>query len=887
MSENVLAHIGQPRRSGRYPWGSGKNPFQRSIGWRGHVELLRVSGMSERDIARAEGISINQYRARNSISKDEIILGETAEAVRLQARGMSSRAIADRMGIPESTVRLRLNPVNAERAKITNATMTMLKDQVDQKRFIDVGKGVANQLNMSPTRLDTAVSLLTESHGYKLHSIKVPQVGIPGQFTIVKALGAPDTEWRELINDVSLVKPITAISEDFGRNFSDLGIRPIEMLDSARIQVRYGEAGKSKDGVIEIRRGVSDLDMGKSRYAQVRIGVDGTHYMKGMAIYSDNLPSGVDVIYNSARIDTGNKLDAMKPLQRTATGAIDQDNPFGASIGRQSGAINIIGSSSMPSEEGAWQEWSNVLSSQFLSKQPAALVQQQIDITVGRKRAEFEEIQALTNPVVRKQLLMAFADSADSAAGHLAAAGLPRQATKVLLPVPSLKNNEVYAPSFNDGERVVLIRYPHAGTFEIPQVVVNNKSREGRSIMGSDPADAIGINPIVARQLSGADFDGDTVLVIPNNSGKVRTSAALRSLAQFDPIESYKISEGSNIRPITPSNKQKQMGVVSNLITDMTIKGADLDEIARAVRHSMVVIDAEKHNLDYRQSARDNGIAALHAKYQGSARGGASTIISRASSPIYVDKRIPRRFSEGGPINPHTGEREFTVVAESFVNAKGETVKTQTRTTRMAETSDARILSSGQHVEEIYAGFANNLKALANSARRESLGIVPTSYSPTARQTYSAEVARLTAALNAANKNAPLERQAQMIATSIVNRKRQENPSLDTDRDALTKVRNQALAEARARTGAGKDRIVISEREWEAIQAGAISPTRLADILTNTNLDQVKQLATPRQTPLAQVNTGRARAMLAGGFTQAEVAAQLGISVSTLMEALK
>ena len=48
------------------------------------------------------------------------------------------------------------------------------------------------------------------------------------------------------------------------------------------------------------------------------------------------------------------------------------------------------------------------------------------------------------------------------------------------------------------------------------------------------------------------------------------------------------------------------MGDVSNLITDMTIKGANNDELARAVRHSMVVIDSEKHNLDVKASARDN-----------------------------------------------------------------------------------------------------------------------------------------------------------------------------------------------------------------------------------------------------------------------------------------
>ena len=52
------------------------------------------------------------------------------------------------------------------------------------------------------------------------------------------------------------------------------------------------------------------------------------------------------------------------------------------------------------------------------------------------------------------------------------------------------------------------------------------------------------------------------------------------------------------------------MGKISNLITDMTLLGASEDKLARAVRHSMVVIDDEKHHLDYKQSEKDNNIAA-------------------------------------------------------------------------------------------------------------------------------------------------------------------------------------------------------------------------------------------------------------------------------------
>ena len=43
---------------------------------------------------------------------------------------------------------------------------------------------------------------------------------------------------------------------------------------------------------------------------------------------------------------------------------------------------------------------------------------------------------------------------------------------KLLQKIPSMKENEVYAPNYKNGEQVALIRYPHAGTFEIPILTV-------------------------------------------------------------------------------------------------------------------------------------------------------------------------------------------------------------------------------------------------------------------------------------------------------------------------------------------------------------------------------------------------------------------------------
>ncbi len=103
-------------------------------------------------------------------------------------------------------------------------------------------------------------------------------------------------------------------------------------MSSKRLAIRYAEDGGSKaDGVIYVRPGVDDVSLDGSRYSQVRIAVDGTHYIKGMAMYKYDLPDGVDLMFNTNKSDTtGNKLDALKPMKTDSP-----TNPFGSSIRRQ------------------------------------------------------------------------------------------------------------------------------------------------------------------------------------------------------------------------------------------------------------------------------------------------------------------------------------------------------------------------------------------------------------------------------------------------------------------------------------------------------------------------------------------------------------------------
>lgn len=869
--DDWLAHYGILRKSGRYPWGSGGPEYASANGFLGFVAARAKEGLSEAQIAEGMGITTTQLRAAKSIAKNEKRQADINMAERLHAKGLSNVAIGQRMNINESNVRTLLAPGAKDKADILQSTANLLRDQVAEKKYIDIGSGVGHHLDISDTKLSTAVAVLREE-GYKVHYLKIKQLGT-GKETTLKVLSAPDVPYSEVFKNRADIKQIQAFSEDGGRSY--IGIQKPLSVSSKRVGVRYAEdGGADSDGVIHVRPGVEDVSLGGARYAQVRIAVDGTHYLKGMAMYKDDLPDGVDLLFNTNKRDTGNKLDAMKAMKD------DPENPFGSVVrqrvhpktGKVVSAMNIV------NEEGAWDTWSKSLSSQLLSKQSPALAKQQLDMMAERKKREFDDIMALTNPAVKKKLLESFSDDVDSAAVHLKAAALPRQRSNVILPINSLKETEIYAPNFRDGERVALVRYPHGGIFEIPELTVNNRHPQAKRALGQ-ARDAVGINSKVAERLSGADFDGDTVLVIPNNKRQIKTAPALEGLKGFDPQRSYPAYEG--MKRMTARTKAIQMGEVSNLITDMTIRGASTQELARAVRHSMVVIDAEKHNLDYRQSAIDNGIAQLKTKYQGAARAGASTLISRAKSTKYVDERKARLTAEGGPIDRVTGEKRYVPTGNTYVNAEGKTVKRQIKVSKLAETNDAHTLSSGTPIEKVYADHSNKLKSLGNQARLASLGIKPTPYSSTARTAYQDQVNTLRAKLKVAQRNAPLERNAQLLANAAVRAKMDANP--DMDRAELKKLQGLELTKARIRTGAGKQRIDITDAEWAAIQAGAVSNNTLTQILTHADLDRVKELATPREKiVMTDAKTSRAKTMIALGYTQAEIADQLGVSLSTL-----
>lgn len=921
---DALKHYGMPRRSGRYPYGSGEDPYQHDGGdFLSRIEKLKKNGWEEtpENIKKEFGLTTTQYRTEKSNANDERKMYQRAQIESMRKDKVGWTEIGRRLGLPESTVRSMMDEKAKERTNKAKNTAEFLKKQVDAKGMVDVGNGVEIELGISKEKMKQAIKILEED-GYKVYKGGIPQATNPGKQINQMVLCKPGTEHKE-IYDYDRVHPLNDYKSHDGGETFDKFVYP-KSISSKRVKVLLkdeigpdGEPGVAKDGIIQIRRGVEDLSLGDSRYSQVRILVDNKKYLKGMAVYSDNIPDGYDIVFNSNKTSVDKAYKAIKE---------DPDNPFGSLIkpGGQSYYIDKNGKRQLsainkPREEGDWSEWSNGLPAQFLSKQSKSMAKKQLDIAKADKIAEFQEICELNNPTIKKHLLNKFADECDSAAVKLKAASLPGQRYHVIIPMNDLGENEIYAPNYKDGTKLALIRYPHGGTFEIPICTVNNKLAQGRKLIGTDAVDAVGINHSVAERLSGADFDGDTVMCIPTHdrSGRVKIASTkpLDGLIGFDPQEKYPERKGMKYMkdPVTGKDStQMEMGIISNLITDMTLAGAKEDEMARAVRHSMVVIDAAKHKLDYKQSEVDNNIKALVKEYQRTVKedgsikiGGASTLISQASGEKSVLKRQGNarvNLKDSPDYDPSRPEgaliwktADDAYWDKKVVNKKtGEvTIKKQPRTqksTRMNETDDAMTLvSEARHpMELIYADYANSMKELGRRARIESAKTGKIAYSKEAKVEYSDEVRSLNSKLGDALVNKPREREAQRRTKRDVDKKIASNPN--AKKEDIRKWNSQALNKHRSDLGsvARRDRsIAITDREWEAIQKGAVSESTLIKILDNTDIGDLRSRATPRRTSsLSPSQITRINAMRAT-YTISEIADKLNISPSTVSKYLK
>ena len=904
FENNVLEHYGTKKHSGRYPWGSGDNPYQHSGDFLSRIEELKKKGLSEKELLTTINDSLpDEYKmgltefrtARQKAAHERKIL-EYDKIRALKEDGLGWKEIGDKLGMSESSVRSKYNNAIGEKASQAEKIAATLKEEVDKKGMIDISEGANLVLGVSENKLYEAIYILEAEYGYKRYGVGVRQPTNVRQQTNITVLAKPEFDQKYAYQHQDQIDSLGDYhSNDGGDTFTKLQ-RP-SSLDSSRVAIRYGdEGGLDKDGVMEIRRGVPDLDLGKSHYAQVRILVDGDHYLKGMAVYSDDLPDGVDIMFNTNKPSGTPKMKVLKEAKA------DPDNPFGAAI-KANGQSTYIGEDGKEhlspinklKEEGDWDTMSRNVSSQFLSKQPKKLIENQLKLTVADYKDQYDEIMRYDNPTVKKKMLNDFADTVEGTSMTLKASAFPGQSTKVILPINKIKETEAYCPTYENGTRLALIRYPHAGTFEIPIVTVNNKNLSGKRNLGAIQ-DAIGINAKVAERLSGADFDGDTVMAIPvTDKVNIKSTPALKALEGFDPKVVYAVPEGNpnNVRLMKKEEKQREMGVISNLITDMTLRGADEEELARAVKHSMVVIDAEKHKLDYKRSERENGIMELKQKWQvrveedGTTHyGGASTLLSRRKQTI----RVPERRGSIR-VDKNTGEYIYKESGRTFTDPKtGKKRKAEDTVSLISETKDARTLSSGTIQENLYADFSNQLKAMANQARKEAANMKGIQYDTNAAKRYAAEVASLKEKYSNMIANKPKERKAMLIANANIKAKIQElglDPSID--KKEIKKISSAEMQRARDSVGANgrKSKVTFTDKEWEAVQAGAISDNMLMKFLNSSDSDEIVKRAMPKTAVvMTSVKLSKAKAMLRSGYSYAEIAKACGVPESTVYTAL-
>lgn len=903
-NESVLEHYGTKRHSGRYPWGSGKTPYQHSGDFLSRVNELKKNGLSEKNILEAINngmpdeykMGLTEFRiALQKAGHDRKAL-EYDQIRALKDDGLGWKAIGDKLGMSESSVRSKYNNGIGDKASQAEKIAETLRKEVDKKGMIDISEGANQVLGVSESKLDEAAYILEAEYGYKRYGVGIRQPTNVRQQTNITVLAKPEYDQKYAYQHQDQINSLGDYhSDDGGDTFTKLQ-RPAS-LDSSRVAIRYGdEGGLDKDGVMEIRRGVPDLDLGKSHYAQVRILVDGDHYLKGMAVYSDDLPDGVDIMFNTNKPSGTPKMKVLKEAKA------DPDNPFGAAI-KANGQSTYIGADGKEhlspinklKEEGDWDTMSRNVSSQFLSKQPKKLIENQLKLTVADYQAQYDEIMQYDNPTVKKKLLNDFADTCEGTSMTLKASAFPGQSTKVILPINKIKETEAYCPTYENGTQLALIRYPHAGTFEIPIVTVNNKNLHGKRNLGQIQ-DAIGINAKVAERLSGADFDGDTVMAIPmSDKVKIKSTHPLDDLKDFDPKTAYAVPEGNpnHVRLMKKEEKQKEMGIISNLITDMTLRGADEKELARAVKHSMVVIDAEKHKLDYKRSERENGIQELKQKWQirvdeeGNEKyGGASTLLSRRKQTV----RVPERRGSVR-VDKETGEYIYKESGRTFTDPKtGKERLAEDTVSLISETKDARTLSSGTIQENLYADFSNKLKAMANQARKEAVNMKGIQRDPQAAKTYVTEVASLKEKYNNMIANKPKERKAMLIANANIKAKIQEqglNPAID--KKEIKKISSVEMQRARDSVGASgrKSKVTFTDKEWEAVQAGAISDNMLTKFLNSSDSDEIVKRAMPKTTSvMSSAKMSKAKAMFRSGYTYKEIAQACGVAESTVYSAL-
>ena len=274
MSDDVLKHYGMPRRSGRYPWGSGENPYQRTGLFKGWVKDQKAAGISAKDIAdvakdagcsneiilrslksakyspaeimTAMDLNSSRYRAIDSIGSEE----EKAERDALIRQyitvdQMSDTAIGKAMGLNESTIRSIRSKLDDDEKKGNMQTAEALKEALDRSEagMLDIGKGSEYYIGVSRTRLKNAVAILQEQ-GYNVQYDKVNQP-FSGEQTSLMILTKNDKDWKDVHNNLDKITPLGDFYCEDGSN-GILKVKAPTSIDSKRFPHVFVDSSAAK-----------------------------------------------------------------------------------------------------------------------------------------------------------------------------------------------------------------------------------------------------------------------------------------------------------------------------------------------------------------------------------------------------------------------------------------------------------------------------------------------------------------------------------------------------------------------------------------------------------------------------------------------------------------
>lgn len=205
---------------------------------------------------------------------------------------------------------------------------------------------------------------------------------------------------------------------------------------------------------------------------------------------------------------------------------------------------------------------------------------------------------------------------------------------------------------------------------------------------------------------------------------------------------------------------------------------------------------------------------------------------------------------------------------------------------------DARSLLSDNpnEIEKTYADYANHMKSMANTARKEYSRLQREEkqrIDPVARKKYSEEVASLEEKLTIAKKNAPRERMAQLLTSQRVNAALAEDPEKYESAEERKKLRSQVQKQARIDCGAQKQRVTFTDAEWEAIQNHAIGETKLLKLLENADSEEYSARALPRESKVSDSKKALVQAYYTAGYTYEQIAAMTGVSQGSISGIVK